>query len=378
MGSCIYHQVPVSVKGKPITIVNETLQRETAMINSPQSTFTLQRVDPRNSKSKDKTKDSNKEPKKENNQTSKDIAIEIKETTSSSIDVLSLLADYQKKHQKPQAIYLKDYIINPLKDYMLCKVCIDILISPKQCSKCNLLMCSHCYEKTKEVICQHIQSDMNSDSILKKIELSLENENFKCFNWMNKCNEMSSYNNYTYDNENSRVISSHEKYCKFSPSKCTNPNCDYKGDFKDYKEHMLTCSFSQYECFYCKQIIKRSEIKGHQCFQSRSSHNILRLYYCRCGEKCDWIESDQNDNYVACNNSPNCIHVFYYKCPKCKELKCKYHYPIQISKVCGCGHRLTGGILKECTLCGVKGGIGWSCYACKRGIGLCEDCISQI
>lgn len=277
------------------------------------------------------------------------------------------------KQLKPNFIVpetkLKDLLVISPEDYMICKVCKDILLNPQLCSKCKLFICSHCLEKT-ETICKHSFVKELNDYYNNIIEI-LSTEEFKCFNWKNGCAYLVNYSKITYDKIHNRYMTKHEQQCIHKLEKCFNPNCNYQAYSQDYREHLRKCPYSSFFCFYCKERFFRTEIDNHACFNSKPMGFSLPIRYCECGAILEWIVRDK-ENEDDLNRGR-----YYYNCNNCNDTKKERQYPPPIAKVCGCFSKLKGGIIYHCIGCSADGGIGWSCNLCGNRISICEYCITD-
>ena len=207
--------------------------------------------------------------------------------------------------------------------------------------------------------------------------------------------------------------------------KCRNNDaCNYFFQFFEnkentkFKEHIYTkCKYKKFYCIICKDIINKFEdISYHNCFTGKNKLNSL--CYCHpfrncinCGKTLIWnnnINNKNNKNYKIENNKYNkilnkiindkqqnnktknkkekyCFHLlkyhekenYYYYCDNCNKLICETHAPPPISRVCGCGEKLKGGIIQKCSICKIEGGIGWYCNICFNGIEICENCLEE-
>ena len=207
--------------------------------------------------------------------------------------------------------------------------------------------------------------------------------------------------------------------------KCRNNDaCNYFFQIYDnkentkFKEHIYTkCKYKKFYCIICKNVINNfEEISEHECFTGKNKLNSLCSCHpfrncINCGKTLIWnnnIKYKNNKNYKIENNKFNkilnkkindkqqinktknkkekyCYHLlnyhekenFYYYCDNCNILICETHAPPTISRVCGCGEKLKGGIIKKCSICKIEGGIGWYCNLCVNGIEICENCLDK-
>ena len=273
---------------------------------------------------------------------------------------------------------------------------------------------------------QYFNSKLNlsntSDSIINNIN---EKKNENDFNFeKNKKKKNLNEKRQIYKNPNIK-----EDYIfnenDLSNYKCRNNDaCNYFFQFFEnkentkFKEHIYTkCKYKKFYCIICKDIINKFEdISYHNCFTGKNKLNSL--CYCHpfrncinCGKTLIWnnnINNKNNKNYKIENNKYNkilnkiindkqqnnktknkkekyCFHLlkyhekenYYYYCDNCNKLICETHAPPPISRVCGCGEKLKGGIIQKCSICKIEGGIGWYCNICFNGIEICENCLEE-
>ena len=137
-----------------------------------------------------------------------------------------------------------------------CKICLNILLNPYDCSKCGNTFCYTCINKLKESMkkCPFGCTDyeiMPSSFAIKKF---LEQLNFTCLNKENGCKEIISYNN----------IDQHDKNCKYINSICPNNQCGIKIQWNLLNNHIQNeCLYTLFECPKCHMKINRKEFVPH-------------------------------------------------------------------------------------------------------------------
>ena len=137
-----------------------------------------------------------------------------------------------------------------------CKICLNILLNPYDCSKCGNTFCYTCINKLKESMkkCPFGCIDyeiMPSSFGLKRF---LEQLNFTCLNKENGCNEIISYNN----------LEQHDKNCKYINSICPNNQCGKTIQWNLLNNHIQNeCLYTLFECPKCHLKINRKEFLTH-------------------------------------------------------------------------------------------------------------------
>ena len=137
-----------------------------------------------------------------------------------------------------------------------CKICLNILLNPYDCSKCGNTFCYSCINKLKESMkkCPFGCSDyeiMPSSFAIKKF---LEQLNFTCNNKENGCNEIISYNN----------LEQHDKNCNYINAICPNNQCGIKIQWNLLNNHLQNeCLYTLFECPKCHLKINRKEFMPH-------------------------------------------------------------------------------------------------------------------
>lgn len=165
--------------------------------------------------------------------------------------------DYTKDTQGIPLSRLIDLEKNQnLLSVLKCKICLNILLNPYDCSKCGNTFCYSCINRLKESMracpfgCCNYEI-MPSSFAIKKF---LEKLNFSCLNKENGCNEIISYSN----------IEQHDKNCKFINSSCPNTQCGMKMQWTLLENHIQKeCPFTIFECPKCHIKLPRKELESH-------------------------------------------------------------------------------------------------------------------
>ena len=160
-----------------------------------------------------------------------------------------------------------------LLQILKCKICLNILLNPYDCSKCGNSFCFSCINKLKESdkACPFGCTDyeiMPSSFAIKKF---LNQLHFTCLNKENGCNEIISYNN----------IEQHDKKCEYINSICPNNQCCKKLPWYLLKNHLQNeCLYTLFECEKCHLKLNRKELEPHNKLCSAinkefENHNVI-------------------------------------------------------------------------------------------------------
>ena len=160
-----------------------------------------------------------------------------------------------------------------LLQILKCKICLNILLNPYDCSKCGNSFCFSCINKLKESdkACPFGCTDyeiMPSSFAIKKF---LNQLHFTCLNKENGCNEIISYNN----------IEQHDKNCEYINSICPNNQCGKKLPWYLLKNHLQNeCLYTLFECEKCHLKLNRKELEPHNKLCSAinkefENHNVI-------------------------------------------------------------------------------------------------------
>ena len=291
-------------------------------------------------------------------------------TISPTIKVKVTHFKEDRKHKN--SLQLKEYLYTTPNHFLLCPLCDDILINPFHCVKCNLFICSHCADETYNIICAHDKDD-KPNKYYRVIQNALNEELFRCFNHSFGCDISIPYNSFYFDKDKNQIYSSHENECEFHSDiqQCPYPSCNFQSSLPQLKRHIYHCPYKQFHCLSCDSILSNGDLSSHQC----GSKKIIPLRFCRCGTQLQWGYLTPKE--IRCYNERCCSKESYYYCSECSKEICEHHAPPPISKLCGCGQKLKGGLISKCSVCGVEGGIGWYCNVCDNGERLCEGCLDE-
>ena len=180
-----------------------------------------------------------------------------------------------------------------------CKICLNILLNPYDCSKCGNTFCYKCINKLKESMkkCPFGCIDyeiMPSSFAIKKF---LEQLNFTCLNKDNSCKEILSYNN----------VEQHDKNCNYINAICPNRQCGLKIQWNLLNNHLQNeCLYTIYECEKCHLKLYRKEYLTHT-----KICGIINKEFDRQSPKINKFTKEEIEkNNETFNNVMNCIENF--------------------------------------------------------------------
>ena len=138
-----------------------------------------------------------------------------------------------------------------------CKICLNILLNPYDCSKCGNTFCCSCITRLKDSnkSCPFGCTDYDIIPSSFAIKKFLNQLNFSCLNKDNGCEEIIPYSN----------IEQHDKNCEYINSVCPNENCGIKMPWNLLKNHIQNeCNYTLFECDKCRIKLSRNEIQFHK------------------------------------------------------------------------------------------------------------------
>ena len=161
-----------------------------------------------------------------------------------------------------------------------CKICLNILLNPYDCSKCGNTFCFNCINKLKQLNknCPFGCVDYEISPSSFAIKKFLEQLKFSCANKDNGCNEIINYNN----------LENHDNNCKFREIICPNIQCGKKIQWNLLKNHLQNeCEFSLFECQSCGIKLTRKELLEHSkiCGIINKEFNIRNPIINKLGEE---------------------------------------------------------------------------------------------
>ena len=179
-----------------------------------------------------------------------------------------------------------------IDELIKCPICFNYLNKPYECELCGGLFCEDCIQnwlKTKHkcpLRCPEVKikrADINSRKLLNVVELH-------CINYPD-CNYVDKY----WD------LLAHEEKCNFQKIKCPNYYCNFKANFSDLKNHLLSCEYSNIQCGFCKAIIIKAELGSHLEKHKKNNNFIIK--------PCSLCNSDQDIKRCLCGECicANCL-----------------------------------------------------------------------
>ena len=173
-----------------------------------------------------------------------EIKEDLKESESKDLNGISL----------SRVIDLDKY--NNILQILKCKLCLNILLNPYDCSKCGNTFCYSCISKLKQSNkkCPFGCTDYEITPSSFAIKKFLNQLKFSCLNKENGCNEIISYSN----------IEQHDKNCEYINAICPNNQCRIKLPWNLLKNHVQNeCPYTLYECDKCHLKLNRKEYETH-------------------------------------------------------------------------------------------------------------------
>ncbi|CAK61783.1 unnamed protein product (macronuclear) [Paramecium tetraurelia] len=151
---------------------------------------------------------------------------------------------------------LRDLIVNPntIDQNLLCLICQELVVDPKECSQCQNLFCSECItqwlEKRKSCPynCSKEIELKNPHRIVKNQISQIE---VKCVN--KGCDLQMQIQN----------IDSHLQQCEYQEKQCQFADCDFKDIQKQIKHHEQICEHRVQNCQKCDATYKVNQ--EHDC-----------------------------------------------------------------------------------------------------------------
>jgi len=166
------------------------------------------------------------------------------------------------------------------KEELLCTICSDLLIKPKQCKSCEEIYCSSCIENLAK--CPNSTCNSSDFSEVTRKWLKLLNETMmSCENKPDGCQKILKYEEIQKHQESecifrnepcddcqqkikSNLLEVHkEKDCPFRVIPCPNTECNFKVKFNALENHYLECKFlpecNHEKCLKCNVSIKKLE-----------------------------------------------------------------------------------------------------------------------
>ena len=189
-----------------------------------------------------------------------------------------------KKTKKIERILSNFY---PLED-LVCKICEDLIIDPKQCKSCEEICCTSCIDKIKKCPNSTCQATDFSE-VTKKWLKHLYNTTILCENNEDGCQKNLIYLEIEQHQKNEcdfreiicencqqlfkrpKMSDHKEKYCPSRNVNCPNDGCKSIVKLKDMDNHFLECEFipqcTHKKCLQCEITLKKQIIEKDKLTQ---------------------------------------------------------------------------------------------------------------
>ncbi len=155
----------------------------------------------------------------------------------------------------------KRIVTKDIKDDLLCKICMEVLDDPVECSECNTAYCKACIDmwRTHNPTCPNRCSNAKLQKPHKLRLAMLNNLQVSCENEEAGCKAVTTIGE----------MEKHVGECPYRQIHCPNQRCPYKGMEKDMKEHEKVCEYEMVVCDKgCDQPVLRREINNHSCVKA--------------------------------------------------------------------------------------------------------------
>jgi WD40 repeat protein len=154
---------------------------------------------------------------------------------------------------------------------LICSICLEIVLNPVMCSKCENLFCKSCIDilltKTNRCPNKCIFQEKEKNRMLKNILSKIE---FKCMYLLNGCKAFIPYTDFI----------KHVNSCDYGQFRCLANGC-LVIDIKDKMlEHLKVCPYRKKLCHLCKEEIMNKEFDSHVIY---CENKIISCQYCNQG-----------------------------------------------------------------------------------------------
>ncbi|CAK65711.1 unnamed protein product (macronuclear) [Paramecium tetraurelia] len=227
-----------------------------------------------------------------------------------------------------QSPILRSLIVDPksINLHLICVICQELVVDPKECSGCKILFCSICIFKQLEKnqscqnCCQNIRLN-DSHPIVRNLISEIQ---IKCIN--EGCSQQMQLSR----------LDSHLKQCEYEKTNCPHSGCNFKDCLQQMKVHQQICGYITKTCQKCKLIHKMNE--EHDCLdivikkiklmekQIQQQNKIIRKLAKRL---------DQNEKKKNQQINDLCQHEFEQNQVMVKCDKCHLKNTQSICKKCG-------------------------------------------
>ncbi|CAD8207635.1 unnamed protein product [Paramecium pentaurelia] len=226
-----------------------------------------------------------------------------------------------------QTSIIRTLIVDPhsINQDLICVICLQLVVNPKECSQCHTLFCSECIQESliKNKICpKRCKEDFKVENINRIVKNLISQIKIKCLN--KGCDQQMQIQN----------LDSHLKQCEYVLTKCQYTDCNLQDSLKNIKVHQQLCNHRTKTCEKCEEIHKINQ--QHDCIVTlrkivKLQEDLIMVLYTRL----DWLETQQQCFQVK----QQLKWVFPPKiaqCSQCKKENLKIRYVCEQSGVSYC------------------------------------------
>lgn len=203
------------------------------------------------------------------------------------------------KEQKSLKYLIKDNKMSEklIEDYFKCRICKNIVHEPVECSGCEDIFCTSCFEdflKTNKC-CMNFCTDVKLQRTHANVINLLDKLVFRCiFN----CGQQIRYQ----DLERHLILSDS---CKNKQTICPNKDCEFTGNLERIDKHIGECLNVEVFCSVCKITYKKSE--NHNCSDhfTEKFKSLQKLY--------DEMTKEYETRFTNLEVISVCVHKAYLK-----------------------------------------------------------------
>ena len=191
---------------------------------------------------------------------------------------------------------------------LVCPICQNVAYNPRQCMKCDVLVCRICIQKwrlhsrneRKDMKCPTCRTHFLSDKPKRIIMNILKGYIIRC-RYYPLCEDLHPYSN----------IVAHETTCKYRVFKCCIGKCTFMGERRELVDHYQICSFRSIHC--PNEGSGCPYIALPRCLSRHTKHcpfELLKCKYCHREFKRGEIRGHMS---TACGERPKIVH----RCSEC-------------------------------------------------------------